>query len=337
MNAERRNWALAIAALCAVPLVVTNNYFLHVMVLIFIWSFIYTSWSLMGRFGLVSFGHGAFMGIGAYVVTMLWNYQGLSPWLGIPIAVVLAMGLAVLIGYPCFRFRITGHYFALVTLALTEVVRSVIVALRDTTGGSLGVTPASTLKEGVTWSITALQFADKRVFFYIAMALWLLGLWVWQRIDRSMIRYAMQAISQEEDAAASVGVGVTRAKLTITVVSAAMTALGGALYGQYQQYINPETVASIGVSLQIVFAVIAGGMFVKLGPTVGAVFTLLLTEGLRVGIGNKFNALDSTIYGALLVLFIIYMPSGILGKITQIWRPTSSGTAPPPAAPATGA
>ncbi len=135
-----------------------------------------------------------------------------------------------------------------------------------------------------------------------------------------MIRYAMQAISQEEDAAASVGVGVTRAKLTITVISAAMTALGGALYGQYQQYINPETVASIAVSLQIVFAVIAGGMFVRLGPTVGAVFTLLLTEGLRIGIGNKINALDSTIYGALLVLFIIYMPSGILGKITQARR-----------------
>jgi branched-chain amino acid transport system permease protein len=313
-----------IAALCAVPLVVRDNYLLHVLVLIFIWSFIYTNWSLMGRFGLVSFGHGAFMGIGAYVVTMLWNYQGVSPWFGIPLAVVLAAALAVLIGYPCFRFRITGHYFALVTLALTEVVRSVIVALRDTTGGSLGVTPASVLKEGTTWSVSALQFADKRVFFYLAMALWLFGLWVWQRIDRGMIRYAMQAISQEEDAAASVGVGVTRAKLTITVISAAMTALGGALYGQYQQYINPETVASIGVSLQIVFAVIAGGMFVRLGPTVGAVFTLLLTEGLRVGIGNKINALDSTIYGAMLVLFIIYMPDGILGKIVQARRPAAS-------------
>jgi branched-chain amino acid transport system permease protein len=101
------------------------------------------------------------------------------------------------------------------------------------------------------------------------------------------------------------------------MISAAMTALGGALYGQYQQYINPETVASIGVSLQIVFAVIAGGMFVGLGPTVGAIFTLLLTEGLRVSIGNQINALDSTIYGLMLVLFIIYMPSGILGKLLQ--------------------
>ncbi|NBO21530.1 MAG: branched-chain amino acid ABC transporter permease, partial [Rhodobacteraceae bacterium] len=73
----------------------------------------------------------------------------------------------------------------------------------------------------------------------------------------------------------------------------------------------------LGVSLQMVFAVIAGGMFVKLGPTVGAVFTLLLTEGLRVGIGNQINSLDSTIYGLMLVLFIIYMPNGILGKLME--------------------
>jgi branched-chain amino acid transport system permease protein len=172
------------------------------------------------------------------------------------------------------------------------------------------------------------------VFFYIALGLWLFGLWVWRRIDRSMLRYAMEAVSQEEDAAASVGVNVTRAKLTVTVISAALTALGGALYGQYQQYINPETVASIGVSLQIVFAVIAGGMFVRLGPTVGALFTLLLTEALRVSIGNQINALDSTIYGLMLVLFIIYMPTGILGKLTQKKKPAPgspqepAGTAP---------
>jgi branched-chain amino acid transport system permease protein len=132
-----------------------------------------------------------------------------------------------------------------------------------------------------------------------------------------MARYAMEAISQEEDASASVGVDVTRTKLMITMLSAALTALGGALYGQYQQYINPDTVSGIAVSLQIVFAVIAGGMFVQLGPTVGAIFTILLAESLRVFIGNELHALDSTIYGIMLILFIIYMPSGILGRILK--------------------
>jgi branched-chain amino acid transport system permease protein len=318
--ATSRALAIAgLAVLCLVPLLGLSPYHLHILILILLWSFIYTAWSIMGRFGLVSLGHGAFLGIGAYGVTMLWNHYGITPWLGIPAALALAAAVALVIGYPCFRFRITGHYFALVTLALSEVVRLLIVALRDWTGGSLGVTPRTALAEG-SFSLTALQFADKRVWFYVMLAFWLVGLLVWHLVDRSMARSAMLAISQEEDAAASVGINVTRTKLGITLISAAMTALGGALYGQYQVYINPETVSGIGISLQIVFAVIAGGMFVQLGPTVGAVITLLLAESLRVLVGHEVHGLDGTIYGLMLVLFIIYMPTGILGKILELWQ-----------------
>ena len=313
----RAAW-IALAVFALLPLMGVGNYYLHLTITIMLWAFIYTGWSLMGRFGLVSLGHGAFLGIGAYVTTMLWNHYGISPWLGIPIAVLLAVAVAVLIGYPCFRLRITGHYFALVTLALTEVIRLIIVALRDFTGGSLGVTPNIGLVGGESFSIVALQFASKEVFFYIALVFWLLGLYIWRRIDRSMMRYALEAVNQEEDAAASVGINVTRTKLLITMLSAALTALGGALYGQYQLYINPDTMGGIGVSLQIVFAVIAGGMFVQLGPTVGAIFTLLLAEGLRVAVGNDVHGLDSTIYGLMLILFIIFMPNGILGKILEL-------------------
>jgi branched-chain amino acid transport system permease protein len=313
---NRPAW-IAVAAFALLPVVGIGNYYLHLAITIMLWSFIYTSWSIMGRFGLVSFGHGAFLGIGAYVTTMLWNHYGVTPWLGIPLAILLSLIVAVLIGYPCFRFRITGHYFALVTLALTEVVRLVIVALRDVTGGSLGVTPNIALAGGQSFSLVAIQFAHKEVFFYIALAFWLFGLYVWRRIDGSMMRYAMEAISQEEDASESVGIKVTRIKLLITMISAALTALGGALYGQYQLYINPDTVSGVAISLQIVFAVIAGGMFTQLGPTVGAVFTLLLAEGLRVALGHEVHGLDSTIYGLMLVLFIINMPNGILGKVLE--------------------
>jgi branched-chain amino acid transport system permease protein len=324
---------LGVAAIAAVPLARPGDYALHLLILMLLWSFIYTGWSLMGRFGLVSLGHGAFMGIGAYTVTMLWNHFGVSPWIGIPLGIAAAAAVAVLIGYPCFRFRITGHYFALVTLALSEVVLLIIVALRDQTGGSLGVTPNSALTGGESFSLVALQFAAKEVWFYVMVAFWLFGLWVWRQVDRSMISYAMQAISQEEDAAASVGVNVTRTKLLVTILSAALTATGGALYGQYQLYISPQTVSGISISLQIVFAVIAGGMFVRLGPTVGAAFTLLLAEGLRVTIGHDVHGLDGFIYGLLLVLFIIYMPSGILGKLVERWggRPALAAAPPAPA------
>jgi branched-chain amino acid transport system permease protein len=319
--------ALGLVLLAAVPLLGLSNYHLHVLITILLWAFVYTGWSIMGRFGLVSLGHGAFLGIGAYGVTMLWNHFGLSPWLGIPAALALAAAVALVIGYPCFRFRITGHYFALVTLALSQVVLLLIVALRDQTGGSLGVTPRTALAEGA-WSPVALQFADKKVWFYIMLGFWLAGLAIWRAVDRSMARYAMLAISQEEDAAASVGINVTRTKLGITLISAAMTAMGGALYGQYQMYINPETVSGIAISLQIVFAVIAGGMFVQLGPTVGALITLLLAESLRVLVGHEVHGLDGTIYGLMLVLFIIYMPKGILGKILELWERRHPGAPP---------
>jgi branched-chain amino acid transport system permease protein len=290
-----------------------GNYPLHLMILVLLWGYIYTSWSIMGRLGMVSFGHGAFMGIGAYSVVMLWNHFGLSPWIGALVALAATAAVAVLIGYPCFRFKIVGHYFALVTLALSEVVRLIITALRDQTGGSLGATPNSAFSEGSSVALGALQFSSKLVWLGIAFGVWLFGLWVWRITDRSMGRLALQAISEEEEAAASIGIHVTKAKLRITLISALMTCVGGILYAQYQLYINPDTVSGIAISLQMVFGVIAGGMFVMLGPTVGAAFTLLLAEGLRLAFGNQYPALDSTIYGAMLVLFIIYMPKGILG------------------------
>jgi branched-chain amino acid transport system permease protein len=306
---------LLLAALAAMPLAGLGNYVLHLMVMALLWSYIYTSWSIMGRLGLVSFGHGAFLGIGAYTVVLLWNHAGISPWLGAVVAVMLTLVVATLIGLPCFRFKIVGHYFALVTLALSEVTRLIIVGLRDHTGGSLGVTPKPALTDGATASLSALQFADKTVWFYVVGAFWLGSLWVWRRVDGGMNRLALQAVSEEEDAAASIGIDVTRAKLRVTLLSAAMTCLGGVLYAQYQLYVNPETVSGIGISLQMVFGVIAGGLFVMLGPTAGAVFLLVLSESLRVLIGNKVLGIDTTIYGLLLVIFIIYMPKGILGTV----------------------
>jgi branched-chain amino acid transport system permease protein len=281
----------------------------------------------MGRFGLTSLGHGAFTGIGAYITVLLWNFAGLTPWLGIPIAVLMATLVAVLVGYPCFRLRISGHYFALLTLALTEFVRLCIVGLRDYTGGSLGTQPLRA-SDGV--SLYALQFEPDRVLsYYIALALWAFGLFVWWRIDRSMERFALDAAGQDEEAAASVGIDVKRARLKVTALSAAMCAGGGAIYGQYQMYIGPDTIAGLGVSLNIVFGVVAGGMWVMLGPTVGAVFTLMLSEMLRVLIqgstvlkslfGSSALALDTAIYGLLLVFFIIYMPKGILGSAMEVW------------------
>jgi branched-chain amino acid transport system permease protein len=304
-------WVVAAVILVAFPFVHRDAYHLHILILILIWSFAYTSWSMMGRFGLVSLGHGGFMGVGAYVTALLWNHLGVSPWLGIPLAMVCAGALAVVVGYPCFRFRITGHYFVLVTLALSGIVLQVITATRDWTGGSLGYTPEATKGS----HLAALQFSDKTTWYLIALGIWAIGLLIWRWVDRSMDRYALEAISEDEDAAAAAGVNVTYEKLKITIVSALMTAFAGAIYCQYQMFISPDTVSGIAVSLQMVFAVIVGGLYVTLGPTVGAIITILLAETLRVGFGTKAVGWDNLIYGLLLVSFIIFLPKGILGSI----------------------
>jgi branched-chain amino acid transport system permease protein len=303
------------ATLVLLPFVYRSQYPLHIMIVILIWSFAYTSWSIMGRFGLVSLGHGGFMGIGAYVTALLWNYQGLTPWVGIPIALLAGALLAVVVAYPCFRYRITGHYFALVTLALSGIVLQVITATRDWTGGSLGYTPER-YKGGS--SIYALQFSGKITWYLIALVVWAGGLYLWYRVDRSMLRYALEAISEDEDAAAATGVHVTAEKLKITVLSAAMTALAGALYCQYQMFISPDTVSGISISLQMVFAVVVGGIYVSLGPTVGAVITILLAEVLRISFGTRAVGWDNLVYGVLLVMFIVFLPKGILGSVLDL-------------------
>jgi branched-chain amino acid transport system permease protein len=306
----------ALAVTPFVPMGVMREYTIHVLVQIFIWSFIGGAWALMGRFGLTSLGHGAFLGLGAYTTTLLWNFVGLTPWLGALVAIALTAVFAVIVAYPCSRFQVVGHYFGLVTLAVGEVVRLLIIAERDWTGGSLGLT----VRAAGSDSLLAIQFADKRVFYYGALVLWLAGLAVWWRVDRSMARSAMEAIGEDETAAASVGIHVTRFKVGITVLSAVLTAIGGIAYAQYISYVNPDTLAGIGVSLRIVFAVVLGGMYSLLGPTVGTALTIALSEYLRVLFGLKFIGMAETIYGLLLVLFIIFLPAGIYGTVRDLLR-----------------
>ncbi len=325
--------AVGLAALVALPFVVRaalpdgERYYLHILIQMLLWAQIYTGWALMGRFGLTSLGHGAFTGIGAYVTVMLWNYAGLTPLLGIPLAVAGAVALALLIGYPSFLQRIRGHYFALLTLAMVEFVRLCIVGLRDYTGGSLGTQPT---RYGDGVSLYAVQFeADRMLAYFVALAVWLVGILVWVWVDRSMDRYALDALGQDEEAAAAVGIDVTREKLKITALSAAMCAFGGAIFAQYQMYIGPDTIAGFGVSLNIVFGVVAGGIGVMLGPSVGAVLTQLLSEGLRMFFqgsatlnalfGSRVLSFDTLLYGVLLVLFIIHMPKGIVGTAVEHW------------------
>ena len=219
--------------------------------------------------------------------------------------------LALVVAYPCFRFRITGHYFVLVTLALSGIVLQVITATRDYTGGSLGYTP----NRATGNSLLALQFDDKMTWYLIALFVWLV-----RPVDLALGRPQHEPLRHGGDLG---GRGRRRRgrrqrhrrKAQDHADLALMTALAGALYCQYQMFISPDTVSGIAVSLQMVFAAIVGGVYVSLGPTVGAIITILLAEILRIGFGTKAVGWDNLVYGVLLVLFIIFLPKGILGSV----------------------
>jgi branched-chain amino acid transport system permease protein len=315
-------------ALACLPLLSPPDYFLHLGVTVLLTAVAGTGWAMMGRYGLVSFGHGAFLGIGAYTMALLWNMAGLTPWLGIPLAVALAALVGVMLGYPCFRLKVVGHYFALVTLAAGEIVRILITALREYTGGSLGMTPDRVPPEQ---GLMAMQF-DKAGFWWLALLAWGAGLLAWWLLDRSMASKALAAISEDEEAAASIGIRVTREKLRVTLISTALAALAGTLMAQYRMYLNPESLAGLGISLQIVFGAIAGGMYAPLGPTVGAIITIGLEEVLRIAFGTEFTGGAPFIYGILLVLFMIYLPRGIVGIVERKRRSAAAPLGLPVAA-----
>jgi branched-chain amino acid transport system permease protein len=306
---------ILLAAIVIFPQLVPSPYLIHIGTLIFIWSFVTTSWSYMGRFGLVSLGHGAFLGLGAYTSALLFNFYGLSPWIGMLLGGLAAVIVAILIGYACFRFGVIGDYFALVTLALGEVVALTIIAFRDITGGSLGFT----LKSMGT-SLLYFQSEKKIHFYYISLAFLILALLVWKWIDRSKMQKALRAIAEDEIAASTLGVGIIRHKMIITVISAFMTAIGAVLYAQYITYLNPYTLSGVGPSLEIAFKAILGGMFSLWGPTVGTALIVSLEEYFRVMGGGTFVGFSQIIYGLALVLLIIFLPKGICGSLQDLFR-----------------
>ena len=329
---------LALAVLAAAPLLGIGNYPLHLLILVLLWGYIYTSWSLMGRLGLVSFGHGAFMGIGAYVVVMLWNHYGISPWLGSIAAFGAAALTALVIGYPCFRFKIVGHYFALVTLALSEVARLIIVALLGVVLHQLVIRPvlgaepinqllvtggvlfflqaAATLAFGIEFknlgvSLPAVPMgemsfsASRLVAFGVALAGMLV---MYFFLKRSYLGTAIRAISQDRAIMPLMGVSPTRIFVTTSALGGGLAGLAACLL-VLQYDIHPAIGLSFG-PITFLICVLGG-----LGNMVGGFIAAFLFAQF-ISVGGFLFALEWG-YVIAFVFFIAVMfwrPRGILGS-----------------------
>jgi branched-chain amino acid transport system permease protein len=310
--------AVMLAVLVALPLVPGMPfYYLQVCVLAFWYAILGTSWSIAGGYGgMHSIGHAAFVGAGAYTSTLLFVHYGLSPWLGMLAGMALAAAIAVLIGWPCFRFGIRGDYFALVTVALGQVAYEIANGASGLTGGSQGVPLPYAGNEPLEF-----QFENREALYYVVMVMWLAVVFIAYRLRRSTFGGQLIAVRDDEVAAARGGIDVSRRKLTALALSAAIAAAAGTFYAQFILFIDPGSVLGITLSVQIVLMAVLGGMNSYLGATVGAALLVPLSQYLSTELGDA-PGVDLAIYGAVLVALMLYMPFGILGLLRHSprWR-----------------
>jgi branched-chain amino acid transport system permease protein len=311
--------AVLLGALLAFPLLFTLPYPRDVMIRIYLYAMLASAWNLLaGYCGQISLGHAVFFGTGAYTSTVLVNQAWLggwaNPWLGMLLGALLAAALSQVIGYPVFRLR--GHYFAIATIAVGEIVQTIAINW-DAIGGARGLFVPIVRPD----SLANFQFHEsKQTYYYVALGLLLLALGVNRWIVRSRTGYYFRAIREDPDAAAALGIPVARYKQRAMAISAALTALGGTFYAQYVFFVDPESVLPLSLSILICLVAVLGGVGTLWGPLVGAAILVPLGEVTRVQLGGTGKALDLVIYGLLIMIVSVIQPGGIMAILQRGFR-----------------
>ena len=291
------------AAFMAVPLWITADYQLNILFRIFLFAALGLAWNLVGGYaGQLSLVHAAFFGIGGYGMSLFHDKLGVPSWPALLLAVVVAVLAAGAIGRVAFRLR--GPYFALATIAFAEVLRHVAKNLQFT-GGDVGLQAPALFAGEIS-----------RSFYWAAVILTTIAFGLSEWTARSRFGYYLMAIRENEDTALAVGVPAPRYKLYAYLLSAALTAIGGALYSSLFLYIVPDQVLSIDISNEIAIVAMLGGAGTLLGPIVGSFILESASEIFK----NLFREAHLLIYGILIVLVVLFLPEGIVGTAQSLLR-----------------
>ncbi len=333
MTRQQWNTAAGVAVLVTafgLPLVIRSATYLHILVLLYFYAYLTTSWNLVGGFaGILPLGHAAFIGIGAYTSTILYLQYGLSPWVGMVIGGVLAAFVGVLIGLPTFKMR--GAYFALATIAFAEGLR-VMVENIDRLGPFILNGPRGLQIPPLKLGWANLMFARKEPYYYIILVMLIMVLLLTYAISRSKLGYYLNAGGEEPEAAMALGVNVVRAKLTAMAMSSFLTALAGAFYAQFTLYIHPKSVISLDLSFEIAFIALIGGRGSIAGPVLGALLLRPVSDFSRIYFGDTLPGLHLVIFGVVLILVMIYQPRGLQEPLTRFYNRILDRLAAPSAA-----
>jgi len=310
-----RHWGalLVFGSAGVIPLLVRDAYFLDTLVLILLWGALSAAWNVAGGYaGQVSIGHAAFFGVGAYSAALLGTRFHQSPWLGMLVGVALALVAGGAIGYLSNRLR--GPYFALSTIAFSQVLLIVASRWRAFTSGSEGIPVPfrpgfATLGLGhVAWVYLALG---------VAVLYWGIQLW----LERSRFGYRLAGVREDEDAAQALGIPARRLKVIAVMLSAALTSMCGTLWAQYVGFVDPFYVFSVDLSIRFALNAIIGGMGTALGPFLGSIFITSLETYLRAtlsGVQSGFTGIYLIVYGTMLILVVRFFPDGMAGLAARL-------------------
>jgi ABC-type branched-subunit amino acid transport system ATPase component/ABC-type branched-subunit amino acid transport system permease subunit len=332
MASRARGW-LAIAAIVAAGLVLAlllqERYHHRVLTLVFLWAAMGLAWNIIsGYAGQISFGHQVFFGIGAYVTVLLVVKTGLTPWLGMLVAIAVAVLAAILIGVP--TFRLAGIYFGLATLAYPLIFRIVM----DWLGYQEVAIPM--IRDRPGWFM---QFSEPRAFDLLALGVLAATLVLSRAIETARLGYRLRAVKENEQAAEAMGVDAFRAKMAAYVLSAAPAAVVGAVYIHAILFIvTPDAVFGLLVISQTLVVSLVGGIGTLWGPLIGAAVMVPVSEVLDSTLGDRLPGIQGVVYGAALMLIMLYAPEGLYWRVHEVLRARGArgaGAPEPIVAPAT--
>ena len=300
---------MAVLASCVIAAaVVSNRYAVDIMIRTFLWAGLALAWNIAGGYaGLISFGHAAFFGIGAYTSTILLLNFGVPPWFGMFAGALIAACAGALLTQVCARLR--GPFFILSTLAAGEVVRIAALNWRSLTGGPEGleIPPVPNVVDMVFKS----QWPYVAIIVAYMLAMFALSAW----IEQTRYGYYLFATRDNEDGASAIGINPSHTRTAAMALSAATTAIGGTLFAQYFLYLDPTHVISPDISFQFALICAVGGLGTASGPVFGALIIVPLSELLRGLLSQSTSGLHLVIYGIIVIVVILYFPSGVSGAI----------------------
>lgn len=297
--------AIFVVIYLAIGFAVRNSYYQLMMTLVLIWATMGLGWNMLsGYSGMISFGHAAFFGLGAYTVTIAFVKFGITPWLGIPLGVLVGVIAGVLIGIPTFRLR--GHYFALSMLAYPLAMLYVFEWL-----GYQEVSLPMKRENPIAY----MQFTDQRTYMVISMIVMVACMIISLHVERSRFGRSLLAIKQNQPAAEAAGINATRWKMFAMMLSASMAAAAGGLYAIILLVVTPQTVFGALVSAQALIVALFGGVGIFWGPVIGSAILIPLAETLNAELGHILPGIQGVVYGLAIIVIILVAPDGIYWKV----------------------